>query len=132
MLPTLFGIVTRVRLGGVKNSFSCPRKSLEHLSPDSVRARTKRNNEHDMCIIIKRLNSITRSWGNCFRGGVQKVPRSLDQWLRMRLRSILRKRDKRKGRGHGRDHNRYPNAWFAERGGFLITITHDSAASPTK
>jgi RNA-directed DNA polymerase len=51
----------------------------------------------------------------------------------MRLRSILRKRDKRKGRGHGRDHNRYPNAWIAERGVvFLISITHDSAASPTK
>jgi hypothetical protein len=66
-------------------------------------------------------------------GYTKKVPKSLDQWIRMRLRSILRKRDKRKGRGHGRDHNRYPNAWFAERGAvFLISITHDSAASPTK
>ncbi len=83
--------------------------------------------------IIKRVNSITRGWANYFRGGVQNVPKSLDPWVRMRLRSILRKRDKRKGRGHGRDHNRYPNAWFAERGlVFLITITHDSAASPTK
>jgi len=49
------------------------------------------------------------------------------------MRSILRKRDKRKGRGRGRDHNRYPNAWFAERGlVFLTTITHDLAPSPTK
>lgn len=108
------------------------RKSIQKLK-DSVRARTKRNNGHDMCTIIKRVNSITRGWGNYFRGGVQKVPKSLDQWIRMRLRSILRKRDKRKGRGRGRDHNRYQNAWFAERGlVFLITITHDSAAGPTK
>ncbi len=86
-----------------------------------------------MRTIIKRVNSITRGWANSFRGGVQNVPKSLDPWVRMRLRSILRKRDKRKGRDHGRDHNRYPNAWFAERGlVFLITITHDSAASPTK
>ena len=63
---------------------------------------------------------------------MQKVPKSIGQWIRMRLRSILRKRDKRKGRGHGRDHNRYPNDWFAERGlVFVIAITHDSAASST-
>ena len=108
------------------------RKSVQKLK-ESVRARTKRNNGHDMCTIIKRVNSITRGWGNYFRGGVQKVPKSLDQWIRMRLRSILRKRDKRKGRGRGRDHNRYPNAWFAERGlVFLISITHGSAASPAE
>ena len=64
-----------------------------------------------MQTIIKRVNSITRGWGNYFRGGVRNVPERLDQWIRMRLRSILRKRDKRTGRGRGRDHNRYPNAW---------------------
>ena len=100
---------------------------------DSVRAKTKRCNGHDMKTIIERVNRTTRGWGNYFRGGVRNVPERLDQWIRMRLRSIPRKRDKRKGRGRGLDHNRYPNAWFAERGLiFLTTITHDSAASPTK
>ena len=38
-----------------------------------------------------------------------------------------------KARGRGRDHNRYQNAGFAERGLiFLLTITHATAASPTK
>ena len=116
-----------------ERGYKWPRRKSIQKFKDSVRARTKRNNGHDMCTIIKRVNSITRGWGNYFRGGVQKVPKSLDQWIRMRLRSILRKRDKRKGRGRGRDHNRYQNAWFAERGlVFLITITHDTAASPTK
>ena len=110
-----------------------PREKSVRKLKDSVRAKTKRNNGHDMATIIKRVNSITRGWGNYFRGGVRNVPVRLDQWIRMRLRSILRKRDKRKGRGRGRDHNRYPNAWFAERGLVLLTTTtHGSAASPTK
>ena len=100
---------------------------------DSVRAKTKRCNGHDMKTIIERVNRTTRGWGNYFRGGVRNVPERLDQWIRMRLRSILRKRDKRKGSGRGLDHNRYPNAWFAKRGlVFLITITHDLAESPAK
>lgn len=83
--------------------------------------------------IIKRVNWITRGWGDYFRGGAQKVPKSLGQWIGTRLPSILRKRDTRKGRGRGRDHNRYQNAWFAECGLVsLVTITQDSAASPTK
>jgi RNA-directed DNA polymerase len=107
-------------------------KSVRKLK-DSVRAKTKRCNGHDMNTIIQRVNRTTRGWGNYFRGGVRNVPERLDQWIRMRLRSILRKRDKRKGRGRGLDHNRYPNAWFAGKGlVFLTSITHDSAASPTK
>jgi hypothetical protein len=63
----------------------------------SLRAKTKRNSGHDMRTIIKRVNRTTRGWGNYFRGGVRNVPVRLDQWIRMRLRSILRKRDKRLG-----------------------------------
>ena len=39
------------------------------------------------------------------------------------VRSILRKRDKRKGRGRGLDHNRYPNAWFAGKGLVFLTTS---------
>jgi len=138
--PEKTRVVDATRKGGFEflgwhfeRGYKWPReKSIRKLKA-SVRAKTKRNNGHDMQTIIKRVNRITRGWGNYFRGGVRNVPERLDQWIRMRLRSILRKRDKRKGRGRGRDHNRYPNAWFAKRGMvFLITITHDLAASPTK
>jgi len=44
----------------------------------------------------------------------------IDSWLRMRLRSILRKRGGRKGRGRGRDHQRWPNRYFAELGLFCL------------
>jgi RNA-directed DNA polymerase len=117
----------------IERGYKWPRKKSIQKFKDSVRAKTKRNNGEDMKTIIKRVNQTTRGWGNYFRGGVRNVPERLDQWIRMRLRSILRKRDKRKGRGRGLDHHRYQNAWFAERGlVFLTTITHDSAASPTK
>jgi RNA-directed DNA polymerase len=34
----------------------------------------------------------------------------------MRLRSILRKRNKGKGRGRGKDHHRYKNSYFTALG----------------
>ena len=70
--------------------------------------------------IVATLNRRLRGWAGYFRGGVLNVHERIDQWLRMRLRSILRRRDKRKGRGRGRDHNRYPNAYFVEQG--LISL----------
>jgi RNA-directed DNA polymerase len=48
--------------------------------------------------------------------------------VRMRLRSIQRKRDRRKGRGRGKDHNRYPNAYWAELG--LISLKALGRAKP--
>ncbi len=49
---------------------------------------------------------------------------SVDGWVRMRLRSILRKRSGRKGRGRGSDHQRWPNVYFAQRGLFSTTTVH--------
>jgi RNA-directed DNA polymerase len=110
-----------------------PRKKSEAKFRDSIRQRTKRNNGTALREIIRGVNQVIRGWGGYFRGGVRNVPEKLDGWVRMRLRSILRKRDHRKGRGRGRDHNRYPNAYFAVRGLIsLVTITHDAAASPAK
>ena len=54
---------------------------------------------------------------------------TLDGWIRMRLRSILRKRAGRRGRGRGRDHQRWPNAFFAEQGLFCLTTAHASMLS---
>ena len=42
----------------------------------------------------------------------------IDPWLRMRLRSILRKR--RGGRGRGEDHHRWPNRYFTGLGLFCL------------
>ena len=49
---------------------------------------------------------------------------AIDGWVRMRLRSILRKRSKRRGRGWGLDHHRWPNAFFQQQGLFSLVQAH--------
>ena len=56
----------------------------------------------------------------------------LDKWTRMRLRSILRHRHKRKGRSRGLDHNRWPNAFFAEQGLFSYTTAYAQARQSSR
>lgn len=51
----------------------------------------------------------------------------LDGWIRMRLRSILRRRRHRKGCGRGSDHQRWTNAYFAEQGLFSLAAAHAQA-----
>ena len=43
----------------------------------------------------------------------------------MRLRSLLRYRERRRGRGRGTDHHRWPNAFFAEQGLFSLVAAPD-------
>lgn len=110
-----------------------PREKSQKRFKESIRQRTRRSDGRSMKAIIAGVNRIVRGWGNYFQGGANRVSPKLESWLRMRLRSILRERDKRKGRGRGRDHNRYPNAWFTERGLIsLKLVTHGSAISPAK
>jgi RNA-directed DNA polymerase len=60
---------------------------------DRVRSLTHRNNPHSMTQIIRKLNEYVRGWGNYFKiQGYAKIFDELDQWARIRLRSMqLRK-----------------------------------------
>jgi RNA-directed DNA polymerase len=110
-----------------------PREKSRQKFKESIREKTRRGNGQSLQAIIVEVNRVIRGWGNYFQGGVSTVSPPLESWTRMRLRSILRRRDKRKGRGRGFDHNRYPNAWFAEQGLIsLKMITHGSVVSPAK
>ena len=55
---------------------------------------------------------------------------TLDGWVRMRLRSILRHRQGGQGRGRGADHQRWPNAFFAEHGLFSLATPMLRPVSP--
>lgn len=55
---------------------------------------------------------------------------AVDGWVRMRLRSILRKRAGRSGRGRGRDHQRWPNSFFAKHGYFSLEAALAAACQP--
>ena len=98
-------------------------KSLKKLQ-DTVREKTKRTNGHSLATIIADLNQTLVGWFAYFQHSRKYSFTDLDRWIRMRLRSILRKRLGLRGRGRGRDHQRWPNRYFAERRLFDLTTAH--------
>ena len=98
-------------------------KSLKKLK-DTVRAKTRRTHGHSMEFTCASLTATLRGWFAYFRHCHGTVFRDLDAWIRMRLRSILRKRSGRSGRGRGADHQRWPNSYFADLGLFSLEQAH--------
>lgn len=99
------------------------RKSLRKVK-EAIRQKTRRTNGHSLEMIIADVNRTLRGWYEYFKHSHHTTFGPLDAWVRMRLRSILRKRRGRRGRGRGRDHQRWPNAYFAERGLFSLAAAH--------
>ena len=97
-----------------------PREKSVRRFKEVLRLQTRRTNGLSLPMIVGHLNRRLRGWGRYFAGGTGSLYTQLDHWLRMRLRSVLRKRAHRQGRGRGLDHQRYPNAYFAELG--LISL----------
>jgi RNA-directed DNA polymerase len=94
-------------------------KSLQKLK-ETIRAKTKRTNGRSLAVIIADVNRTLRGWFGYFKHSCRTTFVDVDGWVRMRLRSILRKRAGQRGRGHGRDHQRWPNAFFAAQGYFCL------------
>lgn len=101
-----------------------PRKKSLMKFKDAIRGKTKRANGHSMQAIIANINRTLRGWFEYFKHCWWTTFPSIDSWIRMRLRSILRKRAGRKGRGRGLDHHRYPNSFFAELGLYNLAAAH--------
>lgn len=98
-----------------------PRKKSLNRLREKLREHTRRNNGQSLDSIIGRINPILRGWYNYFRFSKLNALQSVDGWIRGRLRSILRKRAKRKGRAKGKDHSRWRNHFFDEVGLFNLT-----------
>ncbi len=99
-------------------------KSLKKLK-DAVREKTKRTNGHDLLFTCSRLSRQLRGWFTYFRHCRGSVFRQLDGWIRGRLRSILRRRRKRRGRARGTDQQRWPNRFFDEHGLWSLQTAHN-------
>jgi len=99
------------------------RKSLDKLK-DKIRSLTPRKSGRSLGEIIKKLCATLTGWYLYFRHSHYTTFAPLDGWIRMRLRSILRRRAGRKGRGRGLDHHRWPNAYFAEHGLPSLAAAH--------
>ena len=106
-------------------------KSLEKLKA-TIRQKTKRTSGRSLGCIIGDVNQTLRGWFGYFKRCVRKVFDRLDKWVRMRLRSVLRKRKKLRGRGRGKDHVRWPNAFFAKHGLYSLVQAHESWSQSSK
>jgi RNA-directed DNA polymerase len=101
-----------------------PRKKSLDKMKETIREKTGRSNGSSMQAIIWSLNGTLQGWFGYFRHCHWTVYKDLDGWIRMRLRSILRKREGRTGRGRGMDHQRYRNQYFADLSLYSLQKAH--------
>ena len=106
-------------------------KSLQKLK-DRVRAKTRRTRGESLAVIIADVNVTLRGWFAYFQHSHPWTFTILDGWIRMRVRSLLRRRSGRRGRGRGRDHQRWTNAYFAEHGLFGLTTARTLACQSVR
>ncbi len=98
-------------------------KSLDKFR-STLRAKTKRTRSGSLRHITAELTQTLCGWFQYFRYSWPTVFVAQDQYLRGRLRSLLRKRSKRRGVAKGADHQRWPNAFFHDLGLFSLTAAH--------
>jgi RNA-directed DNA polymerase len=109
------------------------RKSLQKLKA-SLRRKTRRTSGDSLSRIVATVNPVLRGWFVYFQHSTRRsVYKDLDGWLRMRLRSLLRRRAG--GRGVARSHaasRLWPNRFFAEHGLFSLQAAHASACQSSR
>jgi RNA-directed DNA polymerase len=98
-------------------------KSMKKLK-DAIRSKTSRSHSSSMAEIIKDVNRTLRGWFEYFKHSHKPTFAIIDKWVRRRLRSILRKRQKLHGISRGYDHFRWPNAFFRTYGLFSLVEAH--------
>jgi RNA-directed DNA polymerase len=94
---------------------------------DAIRHKTRRTQGQSIGEVIASLNPTLRGWFEYFKHSHATVFRGVDGWVRMRLRSILRRYQGKRGRGRGSDHQRWPNAYFDKLGYYSLVKARDLA-----
>jgi RNA-directed DNA polymerase len=107
------------------------RKSIGKLKA-TIRQHTRRLNGDSLQTIITHVNQTLTGWFAYFKHSHKTAYPPLDKWIRMRLRSILRHRQKRKGRARGTDNVRWPNAFFVQQGLFNLSAAHAALHQPSR
>lgn len=110
-----------------ERGYRWPSKKSLKKHKDAIRQQTRRTNGHSLLSIIESVNRVRRGWFGYFKHSHKTTFKPLDQWVRMRLRSILRRRQGKRGRGRGQDHDQWPNAYFAELGLFSYAAAYAQA-----
>jgi RNA-directed DNA polymerase len=95
---------------------------------EAIRGKTRRIDGRSLNMIIADVNRTLVGWFEYFKHSYRTVFPSLDGWIRMRLRTILRKRRGIRGRAKGGDNVRYQNKFFAEQGLFSLETAYTTAS----
>ena len=74
-----------------------PRRKSERKFRDTIRAKTRRTHGQSLAATIVDLNRTLKGWFGYFKHSHKFTFATLDGWVRMRLRSILRRRQGGKG-----------------------------------
>lgn len=134
--PTKTRIVDASQAGGFdflgyhfERGMRWPREKSLAKFKEAIRQKTQKTRSGSMKQIIEETNRTLRGWINYFKHSIANIFPDLDGWIRQRLRTILRKRRKRKGRARGTDNQRWPNAYFAELGLISLALTRAQAAN---
>ena len=114
------GFHFQMRRGQPNRTMKWPRDKAMKKLKGSIRLHTPRLAGHAIEVVIKRVSRTLRGFFRYFRASTLTPFRDLDAWIRMRLRSILRRRQKRRGHGRGADHQRWPNIYFEQLGLFSM------------
>ena len=107
-----------------ERGYRWPRRKSEAKLRAKIRQHTKRRNGHSLHTIIGNVNQTLTGWFAYFMQSHKTAFPPLDKWVRMRLRTILRYRRKRKGRARGTDNVLWPNAFFVQQGLFNLSAAH--------
>jgi RNA-directed DNA polymerase len=110
-----------------ERGYRWPRKKSRDKLEQSIRELTPRRTcgcSLEQCIAS--LNEVLKGWYGYFKQSHKTAFGDVDQYVRGRLRSILRNREGRRGRGRGKDHQRWPNHYFAKLGLFSLRQAHAS------
>ena len=107
-----------------ERGYKWPKKKAIQRLRDTLRSKTKRTNGKSLTVIINKVNKTLKGWFEYFQHSHKSTFRELDGWLRDRIRSILRKRQKRRGRARSGDRVKWPNAYFTTHGLFSLTVAH--------
>jgi RNA-directed DNA polymerase len=129
--PTKTRIVDATQKGGFdflgyhfERGMKWPRqKSMDKLR-ETIRTRTRRTEGKSMGEIIASINPTLRGWFEYFQHSHWNIFPGVDGWVRMRLRSILRKNEGKRGRGRVNDQIKWTNAHFEQLGYFSLEKAH--------
>ncbi len=111
-----------------ERGYRWPREKSIGKLKESIRQKTRRVDGRALNVIVADVNRTLQGWFAYFRHSERPIFTKLDQFVRQRLRSIVRKRHKLQGRARGRDHQRWPNAYFAALGLISLALAREEAS----